>query len=62
MSSSLKIDGRPIAPGHPTYIIAAMSGNHNQDFEQSLSIIRTAKDADADAVRIQTYTADTTTI
>ncbi len=39
-----------------------MSANHNQDFEQAVNIIRAAKDAGADAVKLQTYTPDTITI
>jgi pseudaminic acid synthase len=62
MPPTIQIDGHQIGPGHPTYIIAEMSGNHNQDFEQSLRIIKAAHEAGADAVKIQTYTPDTITI
>lgn len=51
-----------IGTGCPTYIIAELSANHNHDYEQALALIRAAKDAGADAVKIQTYTPDTMTI
>jgi len=48
--------------GCPTYIIAEMSANHNMDFDQAVRILRAAKDAGADAVKLQTYTPDSMTI
>ncbi|MBM3230782.1 pseudaminic acid synthase [Candidatus Peregrinibacteria bacterium] len=62
MKSTVSINGRPVGPGHPAYIIAEMSGNHNQSFERAVEIIHAMKDAGADAVKLQTYTADTLTI
>ncbi len=62
MNTSITINGREIGPGQPTYIIAEMSGNHNQDFERAVEIIHAMHDAGADAVKLQTYTADTLTI
>ncbi len=59
---NISIDGREIGPGKPTYIIAELSANHNQDFEQALALVRAAHEAGADAVKLQTYTADTLTI
>jgi pseudaminic acid synthase len=58
----IDIASRRIAPGHPAYIVVEMSANHNQDFEQAVRILQAAKDAGADAVKLQTYTADTLTI
>ncbi len=58
----MQINNRPIGPGHPTYIIAEMSANHNQDFEQAIRIVQAAKEAGADAIKLQTYTPDTMTI
>jgi pseudaminic acid synthase len=58
----MKIGSRTIGACYPTYIIAEMSANHNQDFDQAVQIIRAAKDAGADAVKLQTYTPDTMTI
>jgi N-acetylneuraminate synthase len=62
MTSALIVNGRVIGPGHPTYIVAELSANHNQSFEQSVALIRAAKEAGADAVKLQTYTPDTLTI
>ena len=57
-----KIVERHIGPGWPVYVIAEMSANHNREFEQAVRILQAAKDAGADAVKLQTYTPDTLTI
>ncbi|HEV2730282.1 MAG TPA: pseudaminic acid synthase [Terriglobales bacterium] len=62
MSSAIEINGRVIAPGFPVYIVAELSANHNQSFDQAVKIIHAAKAAGADAVKLQTYTPDTITI
>lgn len=59
---SFTIDGRPVGAGHPAYIIAELSANHHQDLNEAIDLIRLAKEAGADAVKIQTYTPDTMTI
>jgi pseudaminic acid synthase len=58
----MEINGRRIGKGYPIYIIAEMSANHNQDFDQAIEFIEAAKEAGADAVKLQTYTPDTLTI
>lgn len=60
--NSIEINGRRIGPGLPTYIIAEMSANHNQEFAQAVRLLEAAKSAGADAIKLQTYTADTLTI
>ena len=62
MAEPFIIDGRPIGPEYPPYIVAEMSGNHNGDIERAFLMIDAAKEAGADAVKLQTYTADTITI
>lgn len=60
--SSLTINGRQIGDGAPVYIVAEMSANHNQDFDQAIRLIRAMKESGADAVKLQTYRPDTITI
>lgn len=60
--NAIEIAGRKIGPGHPVYVIAEMSANHGQDYEQAIRLLHAAKEAGADAVKLQTYTADTLTI
>ena len=60
--SLFAINGRVIGSGNSTYIVAELSANHNQDFNQAVELIKAAKEAGADAIKLQTYTPDTITI
>lgn len=62
MNNSIEVNGRKIGPGEPVYIVAEMSANHNQDFDKAVEILKAARDSGADAIKLQTYTADTLTI
>ncbi|MAE81217.1 MAG: pseudaminic acid synthase [Flammeovirgaceae bacterium] len=62
MKPSITINGRRIGTDEPVYIIAEMSANHDQDFDKAVQILKAMKESGADAVKLQTYTADTMTI
>jgi len=59
---SIEINGRRIHSGCPVYVIAELSANHHQNFEDAVCLVHAAKEAGADAVKLQTYTPDTITI
>lgn len=58
----IKIGNRLIGDNHKPFIIAEMSGNHNQDINRALELVKAAADAGAHALKLQTYTADTMTL
>jgi len=62
MASLFQIGHRAIGLDHPAYIVAELSANHNQNYDQAVRIIHAAQESGANAVKLQTYTADTITI
>ena len=60
--NNIEIAGRLIGPEHPCYLIAELSANHGHRIENALKLIRAAREAGADAIKLQTYRADTITL
>ncbi|OEF98930.1 pseudaminic acid synthase [Vulcanibacillus modesticaldus] len=60
--NNITLAGKKIGPQSPPFIVAEMSGNHNQSLDRALAIIEEAARAGVDAVKLQTYTADTMTL
>ncbi len=62
MMKSIMLAGREVGINLPPFVIAEMSGNHNQSLERALSIVDAAAKCGVHALKIQTYTADTMTL
>ncbi len=62
MNKEIRLGKHIISENSPAFIVAEMSANHNMDFDRAVEIMQAAKDAGADAIKIQTYTADSITL
>jgi len=62
VTPTLRLGNRTIGQGQPVYVVAELSANHNRTFENAVRLVHEANEAGADAVKLQTYTADTITI
>ena len=62
MNKTIQFGNHIISEDSPVFVIAEMSANHLMDFDRAVAVMQAAKDAGADAVKIQTYTADTITL
>ena len=58
----IQIEDVPIGLSNPPFVIAEMSGNHNQSLARALKIVEAVAGSGAHALKIQTYTADTMTL
>ena len=62
MTASVSIQSRLVGPGEPAYVIAEISANHGNRYQDAVDLVHAAGEAGADAVKLQTFTADTITI
>ena len=62
MSQTVEIASRPVGAGHPPYVVTELSANHLGSLERAFAVMEASKQAGADAIKLQTYTADTITI
>lgn len=58
----ISVGNKKIGFGHPCFVVAELSGNHHQHYDEAVALLRAAKEAGADAVKLQTYTPDTITL
>lgn len=58
----MNIAGRPIGPGHPTFVVAELSSNHAGSLDRAKALVRAAAEAGADAVKLQTYRPEDLTV
>ena len=58
----IRIGDRQVGLGHAPFVIAEMSGNHNQSIDRAMELVEAAAATGAHAIKLQTYTADTMTI
>lgn len=61
-NDTIQLGKHSIGPSHPPFIIAEMSGNHNQSLKRALKMVEAAAESGAHAIKLQTYTADTMTL
>jgi len=62
MKRYIELNGRRIGAGYPTYVVAEISANHGRNLGTAVKLVKAAKEAGADSVKLQTYTPDTLTI
>lgn len=62
MKKEFRIGSRTVGKDHPCFCVAEMSGNHLKDYGRAVEIIHAAKEAGADAIKLQTYTADSLSV
>lgn len=62
MNKEITIGNRTVSKDSPVFVVAELSANHNQDYGRAVEIIHAAAEAGADAIKLQTYTADSITI
>ncbi len=62
MGKTVRIGNRLVGESQPTFVVAELSANHGQEFDEAVRLVKAAKESGADAVKLQTYTPDTLTI